>query len=140
MAKLTKRMRVIRDKVDSTKEYEINEAVALLKELATAKFVESVDVAVNLGIDARKSDQNVRGATVLPHGTGRDIRVAVFTQGANAEAAKAAGADIVGMEDLAEQVKKRRNELRRSCCFSRCNACCWSTRYNPRSTRPYAKP
>ena len=106
MAKLTKRMRVIRDKVDSTKEYEINEAVALLKELATAKFVESVDVAVNLGIDARKSDQNVRGATVLPHGTGREIRVAVFTQGANAEAAKAAGADIVGMEDLAEQVKK----------------------------------
>ncbi len=106
MAKLTKRMRVIRDKVDATKEYEINEAVALLKELATAKFVESVDVAVNLGIDARKSDQNVRGATVLPHGTGREIRVAVFTQGANAEAAKAAGADIVGMEDLAEQVKK----------------------------------
>ncbi len=106
MAKLTKRMRVIREKVEVTKEYDINEAVALLKELATAKFVESVDVAVNLGIDARKSDQNVRGATVLPHGTGRDIRVAVFTQGANAEAAKEAGADIVGMEDLAEQVKK----------------------------------
>lgn len=106
MAKLTKRMRTIREKVEATKEYEINEAVALLKELATAKFVESVDVAVNLGIDARKSDQNVRGATVLPHGTGRDIRVAVFTQGANAEAAKAAGADVVGMEDLAEQVKK----------------------------------
>ncbi|PSW03480.1 50S ribosomal protein L1 [Photobacterium lipolyticum] len=106
MAKLTKRMRVIRDKVDSTKEYEINEAVALLKELATAKFVESVDVAVNLGIDARKSDQNVRGATVLPHGTGRDIRVAVFTQGANAEAAKEAGADLIGMDDLADQVKK----------------------------------
>ncbi|HCH02462.1 MAG TPA: 50S ribosomal protein L1 [Vibrio sp.] len=106
MAKLTKRMKTIREKVDVTKEYEINEAVALLKELATAKFVESVDVAVNLGIDARKSDQNVRGATVLPHGTGRDIRVAVFTQGANAEAAKEAGADIVGMEDLAELVKK----------------------------------
>ncbi|WP_282150709.1 50S ribosomal protein L1 [Vibrio diabolicus] len=106
MAKLTKRMRVIREKVDVTKEYEINEAVALLQELATAKFVESVDVAVNLGIDARKSDQNVRGATVLPHGTGREIRVAVFTQGANAEAAKEAGADIVGMEDLAEKVKK----------------------------------
>jgi large subunit ribosomal protein L1 len=106
MAKMTKRMRVIREKVDATREYDINEAVALLKELATAKFVESVDVAVNLGIDARKSDQNVRGATVLPHGTGRDIRVAVFTQGANAEAAKEAGADIVGMEDLAEQVKK----------------------------------
>ncbi|MFY8353004.1 50S ribosomal protein L1 [Pseudoalteromonas sp. SSM20] len=106
MAKLTKRMRVIREKVDVTKEYEINEAVALLKELATAKFTESVDVAVNLGIDARKSDQNVRGATVLPHGTGRDVRVAVFTQGANADAAKEAGADLVGMDDLAEQVKK----------------------------------
>jgi large subunit ribosomal protein L1 len=106
MAKLTKRMRVIREKVDVTKEYEINEAVALLKELATAKFTESVDVAVNLGIDARKSDQNVRGATVLPNGTGRDVRVAVFTAGANAEAAKEAGADLVGMEDLAEQVKK----------------------------------
>jgi len=106
MAKLTKRMRNIREKVESTKDYEINEAVALLKELATAKFVESVDVAVNLGIDARKSDQNVRGATVLPNGTGRDVRVAVFTQGANAEAAKEAGAELVGMEDLAELVKK----------------------------------
>ena len=105
MAKLTKRMRVIREKVDVTKEYEINEAGSSSR-TATAKFVESVDVAVNLGIDARKSDQNVRGATVLPHGTGREIRVAVFTQGANAEAAKEAGADIVGMEDLAEQVKK----------------------------------
>ncbi len=106
MAKLTKRMRVIREKVDATKEYNITEAVALLKELATAKFVESVDVAVNLGIDARKSDQNVRGATVLPNGTGRTVRVAVFTQGANAEAATAAGADLVGMDDLAEQVKR----------------------------------
>ncbi|KGQ69610.1 50S ribosomal protein L1 [Chelonobacter oris] len=106
MAKLTKRMKAIQEKVDSTKVYEINEAVALLKELATAKFVESVDVAVNLGIEARKSDQNVRGATVLPHGTGRDVRVAVFTQGANAEAAKEAGADLVGMDDLAELVKK----------------------------------
>ncbi|MFC6438843.1 50S ribosomal protein L1 [Bowmanella sp. JS7-9] len=106
MAKLTKRMRVIRDRVDSSKEYGITEAVALLKELATAKFAESVDVAINLGVDPRKSDQNVRGATVLPHGTGKDVRVAVFTQGAAAEAAKAAGAEIVGMEDLAEQVKK----------------------------------
>ncbi|GGO75280.1 50S ribosomal protein L1 [Bowmanella pacifica] len=106
MAKLTKRMRVIKEKVDATKEYEINDAVALLKELATAKFAESVDVAINLGVDPRKSDQNVRGATVLPHGTGKDVRVAVFTQGANADAAKEAGADIVGMEDLAEQVKK----------------------------------
>jgi large subunit ribosomal protein L1 len=106
MAKLSKRMRNIFEKVDASKEYEINEAVALLKELATVKFSESVDVAINLGIDARKSDQNVRGATILPNGTGKDVRVAVFTQGANVEAAKAAGADIVGMEDLAELVKK----------------------------------
>lgn len=106
MAKLTKRMRTIREKVDATKEYEFDQAVAILKELATAKFAESVDVAVNLGIDARKSDQNVRGATVLPNGTGKDVRVAVFTQGASAEAAKAAGADVVGMDDLAEQVKR----------------------------------
>ena len=106
MTKLTKRMRNIREKVEVTKDYEINEAIALLKELATANFNESVDVAVNLGIDARKSDQNVRGATVLPNGTGRDIRVAVFTQGANAEAAKEAGAELVGMEDLAALVKK----------------------------------
>ncbi|SQH74326.1 50S ribosomal protein L1 [Shewanella benthica] len=105
MAKLTKRARIIREKVEVTKNYDINEAVELLKELATAKFVESVDVAVNLGVDPRKSDQNVRGATVLPHGTGRDVRVAVFTQGANAEAALAAGAELVGMEELAAQVK-----------------------------------
>jgi large subunit ribosomal protein L1 len=106
MAKLTKRMSVIRERLDTTKEYDVKEAISLLKELATAKFVESVDVSVNLGIDARKSDQNVRGATVLPNGTGRDVRVAVFTQGANADAAKEAGADLVGMEELAEKVKK----------------------------------
>ena len=105
MAKLTKRMRVIREKVEATKAYDINEALALLKELATAKFVESVDVAVNLGVDPRKSDQNVRGAIVLPHGTGRDVRVAVFTQGANVEAAKEAGAELVGMDELAAQIK-----------------------------------
>ncbi|WP_019030125.1 50S ribosomal protein L1 [Colwellia piezophila] len=105
MAKLSKRTRLIREKVDVLKEYDIKEAVSLLKEFATANFRESVDVAVNLGIDARKSDQNVRGATVLPNGTGRDVRVAVFTQGENAEKAKAAGADIVGMEDLAALVK-----------------------------------
>lgn len=105
MAKLSKRARLIREKVEA-RDYEINEAINLLKELATAKFKESVDVSVNLGIDARKSDQNVRGATVLPNGTGRDVRVAVFTSGANAEKAKEAGADIVGMEDLAEKVKK----------------------------------
>lgn len=106
MTKLSKRMQAIRAGVDSTKAYGITEAAALLKKFATAKFVESVDVSVNLGIDARKSDQNVRGATVLPHGTGRDVRVAVFTQGANAEAAKAAGAELVGMEDLADLIKK----------------------------------
>lgn len=106
MAKLTKRMKAIKAGVDSTKAYEINDAIAVLKQFTSPKFVESVDVAVNLGIDARKSDQNVRGATVLPNGTGRNVRVAVFTQGANADAAKGAGADLVGMEDLAEQIKK----------------------------------
>ncbi|EGN75165.1 ribosomal protein L1 [Idiomarina sp. A28L] len=106
MARLTKRMRTIREAIDGNRDYDINEAIALLKKLATAKFTESVDVAVNLGIDARKSDQNVRGATVLPNGTGRDVRVAVFTSGANVEKAKAAGAELVGMEDLAELVKK----------------------------------
>src|SRR5688572_3365163 len=105
MAKLSKRQKAIREKVQPGKQYTIADAYALLKELSTVKFSESVDVAVNLGIDARKSDQVVRGATTLPHGTGSVVRVAVFTQGANAEKAKAAGADIVGMDDLAEQVK-----------------------------------
>ncbi|MGE6607997.1 50S ribosomal protein L1 [Halomonas sp. NPDC076908] len=106
MAKLSKRAKVIREKVDTTKAYSIEEAVALLAELSTVKFKESVDIAINLGVDPRKSDQVVRGATVMPNGTGKDVRVAVFTQGANADAAKEAGADIVGMDDLAEQVKK----------------------------------
>lgn len=106
MAKLTKHMRMIRKKVNTTKQYEITEAIALIKELAIAKFVESVDVSVNLGIDARKSDQNVRGSAVLPHGTGRSVRVAVFAQGQNAVAAKAAGAELVGMENLADLIKK----------------------------------
>ncbi len=105
MAKLTKRKKLIREKVQPGKQFTIADAVALLKELSVVKFTESVDVAINLGIDARKSDQVVRGATTLPHGTGSEVRVAVFTQGANAEKAKAAGADLVGMEDLAEQVK-----------------------------------
>ncbi len=105
MAKLSKRMRAIREQVSSTKSYPVIEAFELLKSLPTAKFAESVDVSVNLGVDPRKSDQVVRGATVLPNGTGKSVRVAVFTQGANAEAAKAAGADIVGMDDLAAQVK-----------------------------------
>jgi large subunit ribosomal protein L1 len=106
MAKLSKKAKVIRAKVDRTKQYAMSEAVIILKELATAKFNESIDVSVRLGVDPRKSDQNVRGSTVLPNGTGKTVRVAVFTQGANVEAAKAAGADIVGMDDLAEQVKK----------------------------------
>ncbi len=105
MAKLTKRQKAFKEKVNPEKAYPLDEAVGLLKELATAKFNETVEVAVNLGIDARKSDQAVRGATTLPHGTGSDVRVAVFTQGEAAEKAKAAGADLVGMEDLAEQIK-----------------------------------
>jgi len=106
MAKLTKRAKLIKEKVTVGRQYPIDEALALLLELSTVKFKESVDVSVNLGIDARKSDQAVRGATVLPNGTGKTVRVAVFTQGANADAARDAGADIVGMEDLAEEVKK----------------------------------
>lgn len=106
MAKLTKKAKAIKEKVVSNKQYSVAEAVSLLKEFANSKFDESVDVSVNLGVDPRKSDQNVRGASVLPNGTGKTVRVAVFTQGPNADAAKEAGADVVGMDDLAEQVKK----------------------------------
>lgn len=105
MAKLSKRQKLINEKVDSTKQYAVADAVALLTELSTVKFKETVELAVNLGIDPRKSDQVVRGSTVLPNGTGNDVRVAVFAQGENAEKAKAAGADVVGFEDLAEQIK-----------------------------------
>lgn len=105
MAKLSKRMKLIAEKVDSTRSYAIDEALSLLKELSTAKFDESIDAAINLGVDPRKSDQNVRGSSVLPNGTGKTVRVAVFTQGDNAEKAKAAGADIVGMQDLAQAMK-----------------------------------
>ncbi|WP_111658272.1 50S ribosomal protein L1 [Isoalcanivorax indicus] len=105
MAKLSKRARAIREKIEPGKQYAIEDAVNLLSELSKVKFKESIDVAVNLGVDPRKSDQNVRGASVLPHGTGKTVRVAVFAQGANAEAAKEAGADIVGFDDLAEQVQ-----------------------------------
>lgn len=105
MAVLSKRTRAAREKVESTKAYQIDEALTLVKDLATAKFPESIDIAVNLGVDPRKSDQVVRGSTVLPHGTGKTVRVAVFAQGENAEKAKAAGADLVGFEDLAEQVR-----------------------------------
>ena len=106
MAKLTKRQQLARAKIDGSRNYPVKDAFALLKELATAKFVESVDVAVNLGVDPRRSDQVVRGSTVLPRGTGKTVRVAVFAQGANAEAAKAAGAEIVGFDDLADTIKK----------------------------------
>ena len=106
MARISKKKQAARDKVDSTRAYLIDEALDLVKELATAKFPESVDVSVNLGVDPRKSDQVVRGSTVLPNGTGKTVRVAVFAQGENAEKAKAAGADIVGFEDLADSVKK----------------------------------
>ncbi len=106
MAKLTKRQKLINEKVDVDKLYDVVEAFGLLKELPAAKFTESVDVSINLGVDAKKSDQAVRGSTVLPNGTGKTVRVAVFTQGDNVEAAKAAGADVVGMDDLAEEVKK----------------------------------
>ena len=105
MATLTKRAKAIRGKVDSRKLYPVTDAIALVKECAVAKFDESIDVAVQLGVDAKKSDQVVRGSVVLPAGTGKSVRVAVFTQGAKADEARAAGADVVGMEDLAEQVK-----------------------------------
>ena len=105
MAKLTKRLKAVTALVDRNKSYPLANALDLVKKTATAKFDESVDVAINLGIDAKKSDQLVRGSVVLPRGTGKSVRVAVFAQGANAEAAKAAGADIVGFEDLAEKIK-----------------------------------
>ena len=105
MAKITKRMKTSRTKVQAGKVYVIDDALSLIKACATAKFNESVDVSINLGIDTRKSDQVVRSSTVLPHGTGKVVRVAVFTQGANADLARAAGADIVGFDDLAESVK-----------------------------------
>ena len=106
MAKLNKRQKAISEKLEHGKVYAAEDALALLKDMPKVKFTESVDVAIKLGVDPRKSDQVVRSATVLPHGTGKTVRVAVFTQGPNVEAAKAAGADIVGMEDLAEEIKK----------------------------------
>ena len=105
MAKLSKNQKTVQERLERGKAYPVVEALGLVKELATAKFQESVDVSVNLGVDPKKSDQAVRGSTVLPHGTGMTVRVAVFAQGENADAAKEAGADIVGMDDLAESVK-----------------------------------
>ena len=108
MATVTKRQKMIAEKVDPDKIYRFEDAVNLLTELSTVKFTESVEVAVNLGVDPRKSDQVVRGATVLPNGTGRDVRVAVFAQSDNADKAKSAGADIVGFDDLAAEIKSGR--------------------------------
>jgi len=105
MAKLSKRQKEFQGKLEAGKQYSIEDALSLLKDMPRAKFLESIDVSINLGVDPRKSDQVVRGSTVLPNGTGKTVRVAVFAQAANAEAATAAGADIVGFEDLAEQVK-----------------------------------
>lgn len=105
MAKLSKRMQAIREGVDKSKEYAPSEGFDVIRKFATCKFDESVDVVIHLGIDARKSDQSIRGSVVMPHGTGKTVRVAVFTQGEKAEAAKAAGAEFVGMEDLAAQIK-----------------------------------
>jgi len=105
MAKMSKRKAAIRDQIDPVKAYPIGEALDLLKKLGSVNFNESVEVAVNLGVNARKSDQNVRGSTVMPNGTGKSVRVAVFTQGENVEKATAAGADIVGLNDLAEQIQ-----------------------------------
>ena len=106
MAKMTRRRKIIEEKVDYERAYPIGEAVALLNEISGSKFNESLDISVNLSIDPKKSDQTVRGATSLPHGSGKEIRVAVFAQGANADEAQEAGADIVGFEDLAEGIKK----------------------------------
>ena len=105
MAGLTKRKKLGREKIEPAKAYQIDEALTLVKELANAKFAESIDVSVNLGVDSRKSDQVVRGSTILPNGTGKTVRVAVFAQGDNLDKAKAAGADVIGFEDLAQQVK-----------------------------------
>jgi large subunit ribosomal protein L1 len=105
MARISKRMRAAQEKIEPGKLYELDEALKLLKDVSGVKFAESVDVAVRLGVDPRKSDQVVRGSTVLPNGTGKEVRVAVFTQGENADKAKAAGADVVGMDDLHDQIK-----------------------------------
>ena len=105
MAKMSKRMTEIRSKIDKTQQYAIDEGLSLLKECSSIKFDESVDASINLGVDSRKSDQNVRGSSVLPNGTGKQVRVAVFTQGDNADKAKDAGADVVGMQELADTMK-----------------------------------
>lgn len=111
MAKISKRAKACREKIEAGKIYTLTEALSILKNIPAAKFIESVDVALNLGIDPRKSDQVVRGAAVLPNGTGKSVRVAVFAQGTAADAAKAAGADLVGMDELADEIKNGRNDF-----------------------------
>jgi len=140
MAKLSKRYSAVRAKVDRTKVYPAQEALELAKACATAKFKESVDVAVQLGIDAKKSDQLVRGSIVLPAGTGKTSRVAVFAQGEKAEAAKAAGADIVGMEDLAERIKAGQIDFDIRDCVAGHHAYRWYVGSNLGPARPDAKP
>jgi large subunit ribosomal protein L1 len=138
MAKLSKRAKAINEKVDREKVYPIEEALALLKDVSKVKFNESVDISVNLGVDPKKSDQVVRGATVLPNGSGKEVRVAVFTDGDNAKAAAEAGADVVGMDDLADEVKKRQHGFR--CCyrFTGRHACCRSAGSDPGPAWPDA--
>jgi len=127
MSKPTKKQKALAGKVDSTKLYPLTEALAIVKDCATAKFDESIDVAVQLGVDARKSDQVVRGAVVLPSGTGKTKRVAVFAQGAKADEAKAAGADVVGMDDLAARVKG--GDMPFDVVTPRPTRCAWSARW-----------
>jgi len=126
MSKAGKNIRAAREKIDQDKIYTPMEGLQLVKDCAKAKFKESVDVSINLGIDSRKSDQNVRGATLLPNGTGKTVRVAVFADGEQADAAKAAGADLVGLEDLAEEIKKGQMDNR----HTGFNACGGSVRAN----------
>ena len=138
MAKLSKRVKAIKAKVDRNKAYAFDNAVALVKEFATAKFNESIDVSVQLGVDPKKSDQVVRGSVVLPAGTGKTVRVAVFATGEKAEQAKAAGADIVGMEDLAETRQSRRHAFRHRHRFARHHAYRRYPGPDPGPTRPDA--
>ena len=137
---VAKRVKAWKDKLTPGKQYPVEEALKLVKEFAKAKFDETVDAAVNLGIDASKSDQQVRGSTVMPHGTGKTVRVAVFTSGKNQEAAKAAGADIVGLEDLAAQGEGRRDQFRSRHRQPRCHARRRPARPDPGSARPDAEP
>ncbi len=137
---LAKRVKTWKDKIQPGKQYPIDDALKIVKELATAKFNESVDAAVNLGIDASKSDQQVRGSTVMPHGIGKTVRVAVFTSGKNQELAKAAGADIVGMEDLAAQVKAGNINFDVVIASPRRHARGGPARPDPGSSRTHAQP